>query len=348
MTAPLDTASIEIIRQSAEGLADRSDLKRIRHLRYKLPGFDKTTWRSMCELGWPAIRVAEERGGIGLGLSPYCALAQVLGAALVPEPVIGAVLCSSLLDGEALADHLAGTSLVLPAWQDSRDAAGPTQDVRVEGGKLHGRKHYVAMAAGADAFLIIGGTSSWLVDATAPGVKIDILETQDGGHFGVVTLEGAKGRQIAGNSSAALAEACLATSSFLLGMMDAAVARTIDYLGTRVQFGKVIGTFQALQHRAVEMKLQVELTRASVEDAAARWDRDSAGPASFAAVSRAKARAARAAMIVTRHAIQLHGGIGFTDEHDIGLYLRKAMVLTPQFGSAALHSARFAQLVPAT
>jgi alkylation response protein AidB-like acyl-CoA dehydrogenase len=343
-----DIASMDLIRRSAEGVADRGDLRRIRGLRYTLPGFDRALWNSICELGWPALRVPEERGGVGLGVSAYCALAQQLGAALVPEPVIGAILSASLLDDEALGNHLAGRALVLPMWQDSRDAAGPATGLRFAGGKLYGRKYYVPMAAGADAFLAIGPTEAWLVDASSAGVRVDILETQDGGHFGTVTLEGAHGRPIAAAAAApALAEACLATSAYLLGIIDAALERTLEYLRTRVQFGTVIGSFQALQHRAVELKLQAELTRASVDEAAARWDREPATPVGYAGVSRAKVRASTAAMLVTRQAIQLHGGIAFTDEHDIGLFLRKAMVIAPQFGSAALHRAHFAQLLPA-
>jgi alkylation response protein AidB-like acyl-CoA dehydrogenase len=128
--------------------------------------------------------------------------------------------------------------------------------------------------------------------------------------------------------------------------MDAAVGMTVDYLKTRVQFGKVIGSFQALQHMAIDAKLEVELTRASVEDAALQWDRSGPTDASYAAVSRAKARASAAALKVTRDAVQMHGGIGCTDDHDIGLYLRKAMVVSAQFGSAKAHRARFAALAP--
>ena len=126
--------------------------------------------------------------------------------------------------------------------------------------------------------------------------------------------------------------------------MDAALARTLDYLHTRTQFGVPIGSFQSLQHRAVDVKLQIALTRASVEEAATVLDRGAAAPARAAAVSRAKARASEAAMLVTRHAIQLHGGVGYTDEHDIGLYLRKAMVVAPSCGMAAAHRARWAEL----
>ena len=338
--------AIAMIRQSAAGIADRASLKRIRNLRFAMPGFERSMWHDMCEMGWPGLRLPEERGGVGMGLSAYCALAEELGAALAPEPLIGAALAASLVDDDTLDLLLSGVSLVLPAWQDERDALAPSADLRVEGGLLYGRKLYVKMAEGADAFLVIGRTMSWLIDASAPGVCLETVETQDGGHLSTLILEGATGRPIARDPQAALAEACLATSAYLLGLMDAALAKTVEYLGVRVQFGKVIGTFQALQHRAVDLRLQVELTRASVEDAALRWDRDPASPASYAAISRAKVRAAGAAMLITRQCIQLHGGIGFTDEHDIGLYLRKAMVTAPQFGSVALHKANYARLLP--
>ena len=124
--------------------------------------------------------------------------------------------------------------------------------------------------------------------------------------------------------------------------MERAFAMTLSYLKTRQQFGKPIGSFQALAHRAADLKIEVALTRASVEAAAATLDTSAAAAVRQAAVSRAKARASDAAMRVARQAIQMHGGIGYTDEYDVGLYLRKAMVLANLFGSAALHRARYA------
>lgn len=344
--ASTEDDAIAMIRESTAGIADRDDLTRIRELRYGLPGFSRETWRAMCDMGWPGLCVPEERGGVGLGLSAYCALAEELGAALVPEPLIGAVLAASQLEGEDLAGLLSGTRLVLAAWQDEPDAAGPSIGPTLEDGRLHGRKLAVPMAAGADAFLVMGPSDSWLVEAGQDGTRLETKETQDGGHYGALVLEGAVGRRVGANRRPALAQASLATSAYLLGMMEAALARTVAYLGMRTQFGRLIGSFQALQHRAVDLRLQIVLTRASVEDAAARWDREADAPDSRAAIHRAKLRASSAAMLVMRQAIQLHGGIGFTDEHDIGLYLRKAMVLVPQFGSARLQKAEYASLLP--
>ncbi len=347
MTAQIDMAeAIAMIRQSAAGLADRRDLSRVRRLRYTLPGFDRDVWREICGLGWPALRLSEAHGGVGLSMAAYCALAQELGAALVPEPLIGAVLTAALLQGEALERHLSGQALILPAWQNERDACAPGEGLRFADGRLSGTLRYVALAQGADGFLVLGPGTAWLVAASAPGVSLSLDETQDGGHQGTLTLEGVAATPIAAATAGPFAEACLATSAYLLGMIDAAIERTADYLRVRVQFGKVIGSFQTLQHRMVDLKLEAELTRASVEDAAARWDQTPGSRGSLAAVSRAKVRAAATAALVTRQAIQLHGGIGYTDEHDISLFLRKAMVVIPQYGSAALHRERFAQLQP--
>ena len=130
--------------------------------------------------------------------------------------------------------------------------------------------------------------------------------------------------------------------------MEAAFALTLDYLKTRQQFGKIIGTFQALQHKAADTKLHIALSRAAVEQAAAALDAGVNGDEAAAMVSRAKARASEGAMLVGQACVQLSGGIGYTDDYDVGLYLRKAMVLAPMFGGAALHRARFMALSPET
>lgn len=339
-------SSMEMIRDGARSLAGNGDLTRIRRLRFTSPGFDRETWAQMCGLGWPALRLPEEQGGVGLGALPYCALAEEIGRGLMPEPLIPAILAASLLRGEALAHHLAGERLVLPAWQDARDSLVPTADLAVADGKVTATRHYVPMAAAADAFLVIGSRQAVLVAADAPGVSVDAAQTQDGGSFATIRFEAAPGLVVDADPRPALAEAALATGAYLVGLMDAALDLTVAYLKTRVQFGKVIGTFQVLQHMAVDLKLEVEVARASIEAAALELDSQGFAKTAEASISRAKARASAAALKVTRDCIQLHGGIGFTDEHDIGLFLRKAMVVASQFGSAAHHRAHFARLKP--
>lgn len=347
MSAAEDRAeSLRMIRESAAGLAT-PDLGRIRGLRFTSPGFDRATWREMCAMGWPGLRVAEAGGGAGLGMAEFCALAEELGAALVPEPLVGAAMAADLLGADAaLTGLLDGARLILPAWQERAGTLDPGA-TQVADGRVSGMKMFIPAAGGADAFVVIAGERAVLVERDAPGAALTLEATQDGGEYGTLRLDAAPGRVLgAVDFGAALDAAALATAASLLGVMERAFALTLDYLRTRQQFGRPIGSFQALQHRAADLKIQIELTRASVEAAAATLDAGAQGAARRAAVSRAKARAAEAAMRVTRQAIQLHGGIGYTDEADIGLFLRKAMVLSNLYGSAALHRRRFMESAP--
>lgn len=337
--------SIRLIRESAAGLAPRTgDLRRIRALRFQTPGFDRGVWGQMCEMGWPGLLVAEDDGGAGQGMGAYCALTEELGAALAPEPLIGASMSAAVLRGTDLSRLLDGSALVLPAWQERANRFDVGTETIVSDGRVTGTKMFILGAGGADGFLVAGRDGLALVAADAAGVTLRMEKTQDGGEFGTLVLDNAPCTPVAGDLSEALDQAALATSAYLLGAMDRVFGLTLDYLRTRQQFGRPIGSFQALQHRAADLKIQVALTRASVENAAALWDAGDSGR--VAAVSRAKARASDAAMLVCRQAIQLFGGIGYTDEADPGLFLRKAMVLMNLYGSAALHRARFARLTP--
>ena len=337
--------NITLLRESAASVIP-ADYRRIRALRFQDPGFDRTVWREMCDMGWAALRVAENQGGSGLGMSEYCALAEELGRGLVPEPFIGAVTAASLLDGAALSDAISGAKVILPAWQERANTLGSAGDTTVAGGRANGRKMFIVQAAGADAFVVSGRDGVALVARDAAGVSLTIERTQDGGNFGTLTLENAACSPLQGSMADALEEAALATGAYLLGVMDRVFAITLDYMKTRQQFGRAIGNFQALQHRAADLKIQVALTRASVEAAAVTLDTSQHPALRQAAVSRAKARAADAAMLVTRQCIQLHGGIGYTDEADAGLFLRKAMVLSSLHGGAALHRSRYAEVAP--
>ncbi|MFT3972110.1 MAG: acyl-CoA dehydrogenase family protein [Amaricoccus sp.] len=339
-------SSLDMIRDSARGIVTRGDLSRIRNLRYEAPGFDRAVWSEMCELGWPALRLPEDKGGVELGLLAYAALAEELGRGLVPEPLIPALLASSLLEGEALEAHLTGEKLVIPAWQDARGTLAPQGPLSMADGKLTATKLYVS--AGADAFLVIGEGQAALVEADAPGVTVESFGAQDGSSMVTLKIDAAACTAWDADAAPALAEAALASAAYLLGTMQTAVEMTVDYLKTRVQFGKTIGNFQILQHMAVDMKLETEVVSASIEQAALQWDEEGPTAGAYASISRAKARAATAAMKVARNAVQLHGGIGFTDEHDIGLCLRKAMVMAPAFGGARQHRANFARLTPIT
>lgn len=342
--------SIRMIRDSAAAVAPPGgDLKRVRDLRWQDPGFDAGLFRQMGEMGWIGLRVPEALGGAGLGVSEMCALAEELGAGLVPEPLIPAALSAQLLAAAGgkgpLPVLLAGEVVVLTAWQERAD----TLEVP---GSTDAPRRFLPMAAGADFFLLPVREGGRLALYELPAARCvpTIERTQDGGNIGTLQPAMHEATKLADDIGEALAaaldEAALVTGAYLLGGMERAFAMTLDYLKTRQQFGKVIGSFQALQHRTADLKMQLALTRASIESAAAALDAGAAGDARRAAVSRAKARSAEASLRVQRECIQLHGGIGYTDDYDVGLFLRKAMVLANQYGSAALHRRRFMATSP--
>jgi alkylation response protein AidB-like acyl-CoA dehydrogenase len=346
MTDQLD--HLRMLKDSAAGIAPRTgDLKRIRALRFTEPGFDRGTWREMCEMGWLGLRIPEDSGGSGLGAREFCGLAEELGAGLVPEPLIPAAMAAQLLPPDHLAPVLAGERIVLPAWQEKPSSVEPIGETVLRSGRLSGRKTFIPMAAGADAFLVTAPGGLALVERDAPGVSLEIQQTQDGGNFGTLILDAAPAVAIEGDASDALEHAVMASSAYLLGLMDRAFTMTLDYMKTREQFGRKIGSFQVLQHRAVDLQIQIALTRATVASAADALDNAATSAQRQAAVSRAKVRASDAAMTVTRACIQLHGGIGYTDAYDIGLFLRKAMVLSPLYGPPSVHRARFRVVAPA-
>ena len=343
-TATEDRAeSLRMIRDStAVIMPPDGGLGRVRGLRFTLPGVDPAVWQSMGEMGWIGLRLPEEAGGIGLGMAEACALLEELGRALVPEPLIAGALSARLLAGTGdtmlLPSLLAGQSLVLTAWQQaagSLEAPGDPAAPRI----------LIPMAAAAQALLLPVREGGMLALYAMEGARPAILKMQDGGHAGTLAPDLASARRIGSDVSEvmelALDEAALGTAAYLLGLMERCFEMTLDYLRARQQFGKPLGSFQALQHRAADLKIQIVLTRASVGGAAADLDAGATGDARRALVSRAKARAAEAAMRVTREAVQLHGAIGYTDEYDIGLFLRKAMVMANAFGSSALHRARY-------
>jgi alkylation response protein AidB-like acyl-CoA dehydrogenase len=319
---------IAMLRESAQGLLG-SGPTRARAFRFTEPGFDPALLRQMGEAGWIGVAVPEAAGGTGLGMGEMAALAEEIGSTLAPEPLTALQLSAHLLGGHPLLKALlAGEAVVLTAWQDRPNSLE-------SGGE--GPRRFVPMAAGATHILWPERDGLRLLGRDE--VEITAEATQDGGHFGTVRRLAPGTALPGGDLAGALDRAALATAAELLGGMEAAFAMTLDYLRTRQQFGRIIGTFQALQHKAADARMQISLTRAAVEEAAL-------AEAAPALASRAKARASEAAMAVQQACIQLHGGIGYTDDYDVGLYLRRAMVLAPLHGGAALHRRRFMALSP--
>jgi alkylation response protein AidB-like acyl-CoA dehydrogenase len=358
-----------LIRESAATLLARAaGPKRMRALRGEAHGFDRARWREIGAAGWLALMLPEPAGGLGLGRTELCLVLQEAGRSLLTDPLAAgaaAALALSESDSEALradvlAKLVAGELVVLPAFQEGPlglDPAEATVAAARDGKSLRltGAKRFIGSAAVADGFLVSARAPDGIVLAYVPadakGLARTNATTVDGCGVGSIDLKGVavpESAIVAGPNRApgviarATEAALIGHAAELLGIMDAAHAIALDYIKTRVQFGRPIGAFQVLQHRSVNLYVEVETMRSFLFQAAAAMDSRRGATAPLAAAL--KARASDKALEVAKAAIQLHGAIGFTDEHDIGLYLRRAMALAALWGNAALHRARFAAL----
>ncbi|MGR3481231.1 acyl-CoA dehydrogenase family protein [Salipiger marinus] len=317
-------------------------LARIRGLRGQGPGFDPAMVAEAGGLGLYLMRVPEAAGGLGLGLRETCALMRLLGEGLVPEP-IGATIMAGALLAEAFPEQAAsGDAVMVPAWQDSPG----TLDWQgsAAGGLLSGRKCAIPGAGGADLIAVLTGAGVAVVPRDAPGVTLHLEETLDGGQMATLQLDGVQADlHPCPGAQAVVQDAALAHAAYLLGLSERAFALTLDYLRIREQFGRPIGSFQALQHRATDLKIRIELLRAGVDATAARIDLGADPTLRARDTDRCLLRAAETALLVSREAVQMHGAMGITDEADIGLFVRKAMTLAHLFGAPAAIRARLAQ-----
>ena len=365
----------DAVRHSARAVVERErDLAHYRASRQTLPGVRPEWLGLMRALGWTAALVPEAHGGLGMRLADMAAIVDELGRGLLGEPVCAvAVLPVRLLlhgDPGPVRDTLlrgiaSGECTVVVAHAEQAEGVASTSfDTRriVLGQRsvIRGRKRFVAGACIADTLLVAAsdgaGTSIWRIPMDAAGVRVEVAWHVDGSpcttvHFDDVHV-GPDDRIVgpeAGGAALerALCETVTMVAAETVGVMSRALEITLDYLRTRVQFGKPLGSFQALQHMAVEMFLQRELAAACMAHAVGVLDDPSSdASARSLAASRAKARCAEAGLRVTRDAIQLHGAMGFTDECDVGLYLKRAMVLSAWLGTATVHRRRVTALRP--
>jgi alkylation response protein AidB-like acyl-CoA dehydrogenase len=255
-------------------------------------------------------------------------------------------MAAQLLPQDHLASVLSGERIILAAWQETVDSIDLTADTVLRNGRLNGRKLCIPMAAGADAFLVTVPGGLALVEREAPGVSLEIQKTQDGGNLGTLILDNAPAETVEGDAIEALEHTIMARAAYLFGLTDRAFNITLEHMKARERFGRRSGALPVLRHRAADMEIQVSLTRATIGTASYALDNAPTLGQRQAAVSRAKLRAADAAMVVTRTCMQLHGGVCHTDAADIGLYVRKAMTLSPLYGSPSVHRRRFRTIAP--
>ena len=366
-----------LAKTAADFVADRSPVSRVRQLRDAddALGFSPALWKEMAGLGWTGIPFPEAYGGAGMGLAELAVVLEALGRTLAPEPFLASVLLGgqALLRGGSEAQKrawlprvCAGEAFLALAHEERGGRYDPwrvaTRAERTPGGyRITGEKAQVLDGSPAHALVVVArssggerereGLSLLLVPAGAQGLEIERQRRVDSRGAAIVRLRevAAPADALVGPEGAAadlLEEVLdLATAGLcaeMLGSAAEALARTLHYLKHRVQFGVPIGSFQALKHRAAQMFIEVELCRSATMAAVRALDAGS--PDARALVSLAKARASETAMLVAHEAVQMHGGIGMTDEHEIGFYLKRARVAEQGFGDAAYHRDRWARL----
>ena len=325
-------------------------------------GFDPATFAEMAEMGWAGIIIPERFGGSDFGWLSLGLVLEETGKTLTASPLAASALAAAAL---VLGDSEAAKSALLPQLASASAIGtlaideGPRHDPSTiattamrtaDGWSITGTKAFVHEAHGADVLIVAandgGGIALFAVPADAAGVTLATRQLTDSRSHAQVTLANvavASDARIGGAAvcDAVLDRARIIAAAEMLGMAEHSFQITLDFLKQRIQFGQILATFQALQHRMAELYTRIELLRSAVEAALAALDGGGDVPAMAAL---AKATANDVLHLVSREVIQLHGGIGMTDEYDIGFYIKRARVLENAWGSASFHRERYAQM----
>ena len=360
-----------MLRDTTRGfVAEHAPVGHLRKLRddNDPTGFSRDLWKQFAEMGFTGILIGEDHGGLGLGHVEAGVVLEEIGRNLSPSPFLAtAVAAVAALTGTAHAERwfpgiVAGDTVAALAI-DERAKHGPAVALKAErsgnGFRLTGRKQFVTHGHVADLLIVAARTSGapndfdgvtlFAVDPNSAKLTATAERLADSSIAARITFDGVEvdadavigevdagrdplGRLLAAGRAGAAAE--------LLGVGAGAADMTVDYLKQRKQFGVAIGGFQALQHRAAHLYSEMEVARAAVLKAQQLLD---AGDArADAAVSVAKAMSGMATTLAVQEGVQMHGGIGMTDEYDIGFYMKRARVLTEMFGDANFHADRLA------
>ncbi|MGZ8370695.1 MAG: acyl-CoA dehydrogenase family protein [Caulobacteraceae bacterium] len=324
-------------------------------------GYDVAAWNEMAEMGWAGVIIPEEYGGSNFGYLSLGLVIEELGRTLTASPLIASGLgaASALILGGSDAQKsewlpkIADGSVVAALAVDEGPHHKPEQvAATVSGGKLNGKKVFVLEGMAANVFVVSAKAGDaielYLVKADAAGVsrtKLSLADSRGAANVTFADVAVSDADKLTGG--AALLEKVLdraraGLSAEMLGAALQAFEVTLDYLKTRVQFGQVIGSFQALQHRAAKMFTELELSRSAVEAALTAIDNDAPDTAEL--VSLAKAKMGDTFHLVSNEMVQMHGGIGMTNAHDAGFYLKRARAAEAAFGNQAFHRDRYARI----
>ena len=337
-------------------------------------GYSDAHWQQFAELGWLGIPFPEEHGGLGMSGVETMVVMEAIGNGLVAEPYLSTVILGGGAVAAAGSDEQKAE--ILPAVAEGkcklafafaeRQARYNLQDVEVRAEaangsyRLSGMKSVVFGAPTADRFVVSARTAGgsrdadgitlFLVAADAPGLSVRGYPTADGLRAGEVTLEGTPVEGVLGDLDGALPtiegvvdRAIAAVSAEAVGLMGTLNDMTLEYLKTREQFGQPIGRFQVLQHRMVDMFIAHEEAKSMAMMAAMRIDEEDAD-ARKKAMSAAKVQIGKSARFVGQQSIQLHGGIGMTDEYAAGHYFKRLTMIDRSFGDNDYHLRRYAAL----
>ncbi|MGH0037939.1 MAG: acyl-CoA dehydrogenase family protein [Myxococcota bacterium] len=366
-----------LLKEQAQSWArDEAPVARFREMRDSgnEQGFDKATWTAIGELGWAGIVVPEAYGGVDMGHLTFGVVLEELGRQLTASPLLasGLVGASTLVLGgseeqkQSWLPKIADGSAVVTLAVDEgpRHAPGRTAlaaEKTRDGFRLSGRKVHVLEGLSADAFVVSARTSGtpgdeagislFLVEGDARGLERQRRVTADSRGYAQVSFEAVEvpAASLMGplDAGAPILEAILdraraGLAAEMLGVAAQSFDMTLDYLKNRVQFGQVIGSFQALGHRAAGLFTEMEMARSCVEAALQAIDADDEKTPQLCSL--AKAKAGDFLHHMSNELIQIHGGIGMTDEFDAGLYLKRARALETTYGNRAFHRDRFATL----
>ncbi len=367
-----------MIRDGAKSwVQEKSPVTAFRKLRDSgnADGFDRGVWKEMAEMGWAGILIPEEFGGTGLGYLTLGLVLEETGRTLTASPLVSTALTATtalLLGGndaqkKKYLPQIAEGKLIATLAVDEGPHHAPEKiSMKAEksgsGYKLNGKKSFVLDGGVADLIIVAartsgkagekGGITLFLVDGKANGLSREKLKTVDSRGVANLTFTNVEvgADQILGAADqgdgileSTLDRARAGLAAEMLGHAMQSFDVTLDYLKTRVQFGQVIGTFQALQHRAAKMFTDLELARSCVEGALQAIDRDANDVAQMASL--AKAKVGDLVHLVSNEMVQMHGGIGMTDAHDAGLYLKRARAQEATFGGSSYHRDRYATLL---
>ncbi len=321
-------------------------------------GYDASVYAEMAAMGWTGIIIPEAHGGSDFGWMSLGLVVEETGRTLTASPLVaGAIAASAILLGgsdaqkAAYLPRIADGSLVATLAVDEGPRHDPQRiETRVTDGKLSGTKAFVAEGDSAGLFVVAAEDGLYLVEGGNAGVTRARRHMVDFRSHAEVRFDGADADRLADGGDAlldrVLDRARILTAAEMFGMTLQAFDTTLEYLKQRVQFGQVLATFQALQHRMAGLFGEIELTRSAIEaafvqlEAAERMGGGDVGQAA----ALAKTRANDTLHAMSREAIQLHGGIGMTDEYDVGFYIKRARPLEQAWGSSSYLRDRFARL----